>query len=138
MILPTYFLTLNNRSNRSQMFYKKNVLRNFAIFTGKQLCWSYILITLQAFRPVTLSKINSNTVAFLWILRNFKEPFFIKHLWSLLLEYVVHKFILTSSFLLSYSNYCNRGNIYCVTSLETFAHRQYQNKRRQEKPVPVH
>ena len=29
---------------------KKAVLKNYATFTGKQLCWSLFLITLQAFR----------------------------------------------------------------------------------------
>ena len=28
------------RSSRSEMFFKIGVLRNFAIFTGKHLCWS--------------------------------------------------------------------------------------------------
>ena len=35
------------RSSRSQMFFKIGVLRNFAIFTVKQLCWSLFLIKLQ-------------------------------------------------------------------------------------------
>ena len=30
------------------MFYKKAVLKNFAIFTGKKLCWSLFLVRLQA------------------------------------------------------------------------------------------
>ena len=30
---------------------KKAVLKNFAIFTGKHLCWSLFLVKLQAFRP---------------------------------------------------------------------------------------
>ena len=40
------------------MFHKKNVLKNFEIFTGKYICWSFLLITfnnlLTVFRPVTL------------------------------------------------------------------------------------
>ena len=28
------------RSSRSQMFFKKGILKNFVIFTGKHLCWS--------------------------------------------------------------------------------------------------
>ena len=55
-----YFLTLlgsNNKSSRSQMFFKQGVLINFAIFTRKHhLCWSLFLIKLQAWRPVTLLK----------------------------------------------------------------------------------
>ena len=53
-----------------EVFYKKALLNNFVIFRVKQLCWSLFLITLQTFRPATLLKRNSNTGAFLWILRN--------------------------------------------------------------------
>ena len=38
------------RSGRSRMFFKVGVLKNFANFTGKQLCWSLFLKKLQAFR----------------------------------------------------------------------------------------
>ena len=31
------------------MFFKIDVFKDFAIFTGKQLCWSVFLITLQTF-----------------------------------------------------------------------------------------
>ena len=31
------------------MFYKKATQKNFAVFTGKQLCWSFFLIKLQVF-----------------------------------------------------------------------------------------
>ena len=44
--------------------YKKAVYRNFAIFTGKLLCWSLFLIKLKAFRLATLLKRNSNTGVF--------------------------------------------------------------------------
>ena len=33
---------------RSQMFFKIGVLKKFAKFTGKHLCWSRFLIKLQA------------------------------------------------------------------------------------------
>ena len=36
------------RSSRPQMFFKINVFKNSAIFTGKHLCWSLFLIKLQA------------------------------------------------------------------------------------------
>ena len=48
-----------------EAFYKKAVLKNFAILSGKQLCWSHFLIKLQAFRPATLLKRESNTGVFL-------------------------------------------------------------------------
>ena len=35
------------RSSRSQMFFKIAVLKKFAIFTGKDLCWNLVLIKLQ-------------------------------------------------------------------------------------------
>ena len=47
-----------------QVFLKIGVLKNFAIFTGKYLCWSFLLIKLQAFRPV---------ISF------YKQHFFIEH-----------------------------------------------------------
>ena len=43
-------------SNRLQMFFKVAVLKNFAIFTGKHLCWSLFLIKYPAFRATTLLK----------------------------------------------------------------------------------
>ena len=54
--------------------FKIGVLQNYAIFTGKQLCWSLFLI-----------KNLIKTGVFLWILGNFYE-FFIEHLWRLLLN----------------------------------------------------
>ena len=38
------------RSSRSQMFFKIDVLRNFAEFTGKHQLWSLFLIKLQTWR----------------------------------------------------------------------------------------
>ena len=38
-----------------EMFYKKAVLKNFLIFTGKHLCWVSVKM-LQAFRSATLLK----------------------------------------------------------------------------------
>ena len=37
------------RSNRSQMFDKINVFRNFTKFSGKHLCWSLRLADLQLY-----------------------------------------------------------------------------------------
>ena len=44
------FMKNRCRSSRSQMFFKISILKNFAMFTGKHLCWSLFLIKLQAFR----------------------------------------------------------------------------------------
>ena len=54
-----------------QPFFKVDVLKNFAIFTGKHLFWSLFLIELLAVRPATLLKRYSNTGFFLWMVRNF-------------------------------------------------------------------
>ena len=59
-----------SRSSRSQMLFKIGVLKNFALFTGKHLCWSLSLIKLLGWRPATLIKRKSNTGVFLWIMRN--------------------------------------------------------------------
>ena len=40
----------NNRSSRSQMFFKIGVLKSFAHFTGKHGCWNLFLIKLQTWR----------------------------------------------------------------------------------------
>ena len=50
---------------------KKAALKTFALITGKHLCWSLFLIVLQTFRPTTLLKRDSNTGAFLLLMRNF-------------------------------------------------------------------
>ena len=44
------------RSSRWQIFFRIGVLKNFAIFTRKQLCCSRFVIKLQAFRSRTLLK----------------------------------------------------------------------------------
>ena len=48
-----------------KLLCKKDVFRNFASFTGRQLCWSLFLIELQTFRPAALLEIDSNTDVFL-------------------------------------------------------------------------
>ena len=50
---------------------KKVLLKIFANFTGKHLCWSHFLIKLQVWRCATLLKRDTNTGALLWNLRNF-------------------------------------------------------------------
>ena len=59
---PFYFAPLQKQS--SDVFYKKAVLKNFAMFKGKYLYWSLFLLKFQAFRPALLKK-DSSTGAFL-------------------------------------------------------------------------
>ena len=63
-VLFTFVFTLC-RSSHQRCFIKKVVLKSFATFKWKQLCWSLCLIKLQTFRSVTLSKRDSNTGIFL-------------------------------------------------------------------------
>ena len=52
------------RSNRSQIFFKIDVLKNFANFKEEHLCLSLFLITLKAQRPATSLKRDSNRGVF--------------------------------------------------------------------------
>ena len=61
---------LNVRSSHRNSSVQKDAFRNFAGFTGRQLCWSLFLIELQTFRPAALLKIDSNTDVFLWNLQD--------------------------------------------------------------------
>ena len=69
-----------------EVFYKKALLKNFAIFTGNHQCWSLFWIKLQTFSSATSLKWDSNIGVFLWILLNFnknayfEEYFFFEHL----------------------------------------------------------
>ena len=63
------------------MFNKKVVLRNFAIFTGKQVCWSLFLIRLQPFGPATLLERHSKYRCFpVYVAKCFRKPILKKHL----------------------------------------------------------
>ena len=59
------------RSSRSQMFLKICVLKNFAKFTGKRLCWSLFLMMLQAWRAATLLKRKKNSSISVLLFFNF-------------------------------------------------------------------
>ena len=74
----TGFITAGIRSSHRMCSIKKAGLENFAIWTGKPLSRSFFLIKLLAcnfisFNPATLSKTDSSTGVFLWILQNFQE-----------------------------------------------------------------
>ena len=90
----TYFLNepanfIMQRSSSSQMFFKLVALKDFAIFTGKHLCWSLFLIKLQAWRPATLLKRDSDTGAFCEICE------ILKNIWELLLLFSIqHSYLL--------------------------------------------
>ena len=71
-------------------FVKKNVLKNFASFTGKHLCCSLVLIKLQALKPASLLIRYSNAY-FFWEPEKFLRTPFLKNIyeWLLLTKYRV-------------------------------------------------
>ena len=73
-------LSLNFKGSRSQMFFKIDLLKHFAIFTRKHLCWSYFLIKLHGCRPSILLKKGFNTDVFLECYEIFKNTYFEEHL----------------------------------------------------------
>ena len=76
----------NNRSSHSQIFFKVNVLKNFANFTGKHLCWSlFFFLTTCNFIKDRLQH-RCFPVKFLKFLRT---PFYIEHLQRLLLNKLI-------------------------------------------------
>ena len=60
------------RSSPPEVFYKKGALKIFAKFTGKHLCQNHFFNKVPGLRPATLLKK--------------RLPFFIEHLWWLLLK----------------------------------------------------
>ena len=63
------------RSSHLQRFFKIGAFKNFAIFTGKQSCWSLILKTLLACKHAALLKRDYNTGVSLWMLWKFSSFF---------------------------------------------------------------
>ena len=96
LILRYQLLLTKLRGSRPEVFCKKGVLRNFAKFTGKELCRSLFFNKVAGLRPATLLKRDSGTSVFLWILWN---TFFKEHLRT------------TASIQLDYGQICNKHHI---------------------------
>ena len=78
-------LLKKSKSSRSQIIFEINSFKNFAKFTGKHLFWGLFLIKLQAFRPATFLKRDSNTGVSCGYCELYKNIFFIENLRWLLL-----------------------------------------------------
>ena len=63
----------------SSRFFKIGVLKNFAIFTEKYLCYCLFLTILQASRPTVFLKRDFNTGFFLWMLQNCFEQLLLQN-----------------------------------------------------------
>ena len=61
---------------------RQGVLKNFANFTGKNLCWSLFLIKLEFWGPATLLKKTLTQVFSCEIYKLFKNNYFEEHLWT--------------------------------------------------------
>ena len=67
------------RSSRPEVFCKKDVLRNFAKFTGKYLCQGLFFNKFAYWGPQLYWTIDFGTGVSLWILCNFQEHFFLQN-----------------------------------------------------------
>ena len=78
---------LLNRSGRPEVVCKKRVLKNFSKFTGKHLCRSLFFNKVAGLRSATLLKKRLWHRCFPVDFEKFlRTPFFIEHLWWLLLS----------------------------------------------------
>ena len=57
-------VTMNNKEQPSEVFYKKGVFENFSVFTGKYLCSSLLLMKLWSSRSAALLKRDSKRRCF--------------------------------------------------------------------------
>ena len=76
-----------NQKQPPEVFCKKAVLKNIAMFRGKHLCWSLFLINFQILRPATLLKRNTNIGVLLLILRIFSEQYGYAYEWLIVISY---------------------------------------------------
>ena len=51
--LKQQMFTMKNKKQPAEVFYKKAVLKNFSVFTGKYLCLILFLIKIRVFRSAT-------------------------------------------------------------------------------------
>ena len=87
MIWKVFLQNFFQKCSRSQMFFKIGVIKNFLIFTRKNLCWSLFLMKLQDWWPATLSKKRPQHMCFpVSITKCLRKAFFMESLWWLLLK----------------------------------------------------
>ena len=72
--------TIKNKKQSQEVFYKKAVLKNFSILTGKYLCLSLFLIKLWPFRSATFKKEILSQVFFGEYCEIFKKAYFEENL----------------------------------------------------------
>ena len=103
-------LRLSESSHR-RCSVKKGVLKNFANFTGKHLCWRLFFMKLQFWRPVTLSKKTPTHVFSRDINEIFKNSYFDELLWITVYELYLKRDFNTGAFLRILR--INKKKLYC-------------------------
>ena len=88
-----HFESIKFRSSSCQIFFKIEVFKNFAMLTGKHLCWSVFKINLLAYKPANLFKRDSSTINIAKFLR---PAFYKEHLWWLHFKAIYLKPVRTS------------------------------------------
>ena len=96
MLLLMLLAHVGKRLNsRSQMFSKTGALKYFAIFTGKNLCWSLFLIKPQDWRPAFLFKKRLQRRHFsLNIAKFLRTAFLLKTCWLYIFEIFIWWYII--------------------------------------------
>ena len=97
-------LSLNFKSNLSQIFFEISVLNYFAIFTRKRLCRNYFLIELQACRSEILLKRDSSTDVFLEYCKIFRNTYFLEHLQTVASVLPIIKLVISTGHLATFSS----------------------------------
>ena len=92
MICLISAIIIKFRSSRPEVFPKKVALKSIAKLTGNHLCQSFFFNKVAGLRPTTLSKKRLWHRCFLVNFAKFlRAPFFIEHLWLLLLKFDICK-----------------------------------------------
>ena len=78
------------RSSRSQIFFKMDLFKNFAIFIEKNFSWSLFLIKLHSWRLATWLTRDSHAGVFCEYWEICKSNVFVEHLRWLLLIFIVN------------------------------------------------
>ena len=76
----------DEQKQASRIVCKKGVLRNFTKFTGKHLCQGLFFNKVEGLSPATLLKKRLAQVFSFEFCEISEKPFFIEHLWWLLLD----------------------------------------------------
>ena len=92
------------------MFFKIDILKNFAMFTGKHLCWSLFLIKTQSFKACNISKKRLQNRYFpVNIAKFLRKSFFIEYLRWLLFNSLSELTAVTRTVRLNAYSHCTKN-----------------------------